>query len=200
MNSRYSRYYTFIKPITRNRYVRTYSSLSFSLIAIMIFVIFAIKPTISTILVLQKQIDNENQTLNSLTKKAQDLSNARDKLKAIDQDTKDKLDTLLPDQTDATTLSDSLTTLALSHNASVSGLQFQPIDLVGHPNKLSKSPSLKEINFTLNLTGGYSDLVATLKALVDSPRLVVLDSVNVTEAGDNSLVMSINGRGFFLQN
>jgi hypothetical protein len=53
------RYRVKINPIVQNKTVQSYSSLSFSLVAVIIFGIFAIKPTVQNIVDLQKQIDTQ---------------------------------------------------------------------------------------------------------------------------------------------
>jgi len=200
MNPRYSRYYTFIRPITKNKYVKTYSSLSFSLIAIMIFGIFAIKPTVETILVLQTNIQQQQQIDNSLLQKEQDLSNATKNLNKIDPAVRQDIDNLLPSKTDITTLASNIGVIVQSHDATVSGLQFQSTDLNGQPPKISATPVIKEISFTLNIAGDYSKLLEALDSLIRAPRLISVDSVNINETAENTLVMSISARSFFLQN
>ena len=200
MNPRYSRYYTFIRPITKNKYIKTYSSLSFSLIAIMIFGIFAIKPTVETILVLQTNIQQQQQVDNSLLQKEQDLTKASENLKKIDPAIRQDIDNLLPSKTDITTLAGNIGAIVQSHDATVSGLQFQSTDLNGQPSKISATPVVKEISFTLNISGEYSKLIETLDSLIRAPRLISIDNVNINSSADNTLVMSISARSFFLQN
>lgn len=200
MNPSYSRYFTFIRPVLRNRQVKTYSSLTFSLLAIILFSFFAIKPTVGTILSLQKSITEQQQVLQELNDKAQNLSLGKENLNKIDPSTLNKLNNLLPSKTDPTFLADALTSLALQNNASISGLQLQSVDLVGTPQKLNKSASIREIDFTLNVAGNYSNLVSLLSSLKSSPRLISVDSVNLNQVPDGPLVMSINAKAYFLQN
>lgn len=200
MNPRYSRYFTFIRPVLKNRQVKTYSSLAFSLIAILIFTIFAIKPTIATILSLRKSIDEQQQILNQLNNKAQNLSQGKENLRKINPAIIDKLNNLLPSKTDPAFLADSLVSTALANNASISGLQFQPVELVGKPTKLSKNATLKELSFTFNVSSSYTNLVNILTSLKDNPRLISIDSVTLNQVSDGPLVMSVNGRAYFLQN
>jgi Tfp pilus assembly protein PilO len=200
MNPRYSRYFTFIRPVIKNRQVKTYSTLAFSLIAIIIFTIFAIKPTIGTILSLQKSIDEQEKILEQLNTKAQNLSQGKENLKKIDSNTLAKLNNLMPSKTDPAFLADSLVATALANNASISGLQFQPVELVGTPSKLNKDAQLKELVFTFNVSSSYSNLVNILTALKTNARLISIDSVNFNQVSDGPLVMSVNGKAYFLQN
>jgi len=200
MNERYSRYYTFIRPIAKNKYVRTYSSLSFSLVAIMIFAVFAIKPTITTILVLEQNISEQRTVADQLKEKAQNLSQGKQNYENIDASTISKLDALLPGKTEITSISESMISLVHANEASVSAVQFQPTDLSGQSNKLTTSPTLQEVNFILNITGTYEQLLAVLNSLITSPRLVRVDSVTMTQVSNNQISMSVSLRSFYLKN
>ena len=69
----YSRYFTYVKPLIRLPIVRTYGATVFTIFIITIFIFFAIKPTIETILVLQKKLENSTEVLEKLQKKSKDL-------------------------------------------------------------------------------------------------------------------------------
>lgn len=200
MENKYSRYYTFIKPIANNRRVRAYSSLVFSLIAILIFSVFAIKPTISTIIGIQKDVDQKNDSLSKLNAKTTDITQGIDNLNKIPPQTMAKLNNLLPNKTDVTALTDDLVTIAQENEASISALQYQPLDLVGEPNTLNPSPALKEISFTLNLQGDYQKVTTLLNAIKSSNRLITIDSINLNQPESGPLVTSINARAFYLEN
>lgn len=200
MNNQYTRYFTFIKPIARNRTVRTYGTLTFNLFAIAIFVIFAIQPTIATIISLKKGISDQQKVLTQLETKEQSLALGKQNLSKIDSSTKAKLDTLLPDKTSVSTLTNALSNSSLGNQASISGLQLQPTQLVGSPAKLIKTPTIKDIDFTLNLTGNYDNLLSALNSLNTLQRLVSIDSISFNQPQDGVLIMSINAKAFFLQN
>lgn len=199
MNPRYSRYYTFVRPILRNTKVRTYSGLVFSLFAIAIFSVFAIKPTVETIISLQKSINDQQRIFNQLKQKSENLSLGKENLKRINASTLTKLDNLIPTKTDPAGLIVALNNLSLANNASVSGLQLQPTQLVGSSSKINKNAPLEEIPFTINLSGSYANLVSVLNSLSSSPRLISIDSVTLNQ-GDLGLIMSVNAKAYYLDN
>ncbi len=199
MNNRYNRYYTFIRPILRNRTVRTYSTLAFNLIAIAIFLVFAIEPTVSTILSLEKSSQQHQQVLNGVNTKAAPLSEGKQNLQKIPQQTITTLNTLLPDKTALTTLTDSLNQAAIDNQASISGIEVQPTLLIGDPIKLSTNPKVQEVDFTFNMVGPYQALLATLDSLSNTSRLISIDSLNFNQS-EGTLVLSVNGKAYYLQN
>lgn len=200
MNPHYSRYYTYIKPFLKNKAVKTYSSLVFSLIMITIFSLFAIKPTLSTIVSLQKSIKEQQQTLDSITKKGEGLSQAKSNYEALNDGVKTNLALLVPTSTSLTDLLASISNLAIFHEATISGLQVQPTMLEGDPIKLSKDATIKEINFTANFQGSYQSLSNLLDAFSQSPRLIYIQAVNFNKQSDDPLIMTVNAKGYYIKN
>jgi Tfp pilus assembly protein PilO len=200
MKPQFSRYYTYIRPILKNKTVKTYSSLVFSLFMVVIFSLFAIKPTITTIVALQKSIDEQEKLLEQIQKKGQDLELGKKNYDQIDSDTKLMLLGLIPNSTSIPSLIDSLSSLASSFDASMSGVQIQPVELQGSPSRLSKQAGLKEIEFTLSVQGSYIQLTDFLDALYRIDRLINIQTVAFSKQVDGGLTMTVNARANFIKN
>lgn len=200
MDSKYSRYYIYIKPIVRNKTVRTYSSLVFSLITITIFVIYALKPTISTIIALQKSIKEQQDVLFKLQTKSQNLSLAKENYQNLDDKVLSDLLTLLPSSTTLPPLVEELNNLSKNSKATVSGIQVQPIDLDNPSENLSKKVSVKEILFTVNIQGTYEDLSDILKSLAKTNRLLNIQGISLNKPADGPILMSINAKAYYFKN
>src|SRR5947207_1236847 len=93
---------TRLKSLSKSKIIKNYSYLAFSLIAIIVFAVFAIRPTIKNIISLEQSIRQKQQTLQKLKAKSQDLNQAITSFNAINDDTKLKLYNLLPDSTNLT--------------------------------------------------------------------------------------------------
>lgn len=199
MNPQYSRYYTYVKPIVTNPYVKTYSTLIFSLIAITFFSLFAIRPTIKTILGLQKSIEEQGQILNQLTQKSQNLEAGRRNLDSIDPRIQSRIDSLLPSKTQVPKFIDQLTLLALQNQASISGLQFQPIEIDNLNTTSAPLPSLAEVSFTFNAQGQYSQLLNLLDSINNIDRLISIDTVGMSKLEQGEILMSVNGKAHFIK-
>lgn len=200
MGPKQSRYYTYIRPIMRNKFARTYSSLIFSIITISIFSFYAIRPTVTTILSLQKSIEEQNQVLKSLEEKVNNLVQGKKNYDEIPVSTKDKLNSLIPDNTDLPGLINSLTFAAEDAEATISGLQFQPIDVLPPNNQISKNAQVNEVDFTLNVQGDFTGLMKLLSTLKRLDRLIKINSINFTQPLDGALVMSVVGKAYYLKN
>ena len=70
----YSRYFTYIKPVIKSPIIKNYGPAIFSLLTMSILIFFAIRPTVETILVLQKKLADSNEVLQKATQKAENLS------------------------------------------------------------------------------------------------------------------------------
>lgn len=196
---KYSRYYTYIKPIIENKLIRSSLPYIFSLVTIAILVVFAIRPTVSTILNLQTTIAAQQQTLAALNKKADDLTLARKNLEALGEDTRVKINTLVPQQANVTILTASLQNAA-GKNASISALQIQPVTVIDNSIINSSARlSVSDIGFSYNTQGSFNQLLTILQNLNKSPRLMKIDSVVMSKIDGAPTTLSISGKAYYLK-
>lgn len=194
----YSRYFTYIKPLTRLPIIKNYGPVIFTLLTISILVYFAIKPTVETIIVLQKKLADEEEILQKVTQKANNLSLGKKNYDNLDQNIKGKVSALVPDTISLRSVIQALEQTAQIHTASVSALQFQP--LVVDPKTEGKIGSLSEIDFTFNIEGDYKNLLALLHDLKNSNRLISIDSLSMSKASEGTgLIMSLSGKAYYLK-
>src|SRR3989338_789607 len=125
----YSRYFIYIKPIGKLPIVSTYGSTIFTLLVVIIFILFAIRPTVETILILQKKLEDSNSTLEKITQKANDLTAGKQNYDNLDQTIKTKISDAIPDDANLKTLVKTLEQSAITHEASISALHIQPLVL-----------------------------------------------------------------------
>lgn len=194
----YSRYFTYIKPFTKLPIVKNYAHTIFTLITISILVLFAIKPTVETILVLQKKLADADVVLQKVTLKANNLSLAKKNYDELNQNTKQKIITAIPDNTSLRSIIQGLEQVARTHEASISALQIQPLVITTKlDNKLG---SLTEISFTFNTEGNYKNLVALLQDLKLSSRLMSIDNMSLSKTSEGTtLIMSLSGKAYYLK-
>lgn len=198
MNPKDSRYYTYIKPIINNKKIQTYSGLVFSIITVSIFAFFAIRPTISTIIGLQKSIQEQEEILTTLSQKSSNINTGKTNYDTLDLSVKENIELLFPEKVEIARLIDNLNSLANKYQASVSGLQFQQIDLIP-TTRNPKNLVLKEMDFNFNLQGKYPELVKILAEFTSADRLIQIDSVSINQSSDRNLLMTINAKAFYLK-
>ncbi|MBI4038835.1 type 4a pilus biogenesis protein PilO [Candidatus Daviesbacteria bacterium] len=194
----YSSYFSYVKPVTRLPIVRNYGPTIFTLLVTAIFIIFAIKPTVETILVLQKKLADSNEVLQKVTQKANNLSQGKKNYENLDQDIKDRISEAIPDTVSLQSVTQTLEQTAKIHEASISALQIQPLTI--DIKNEAKVGSLSEISFTFNVEGTYQKLFALLQELKTSSRLISVDNLSLSKASEGSgLIMSLSGKAYFLK-
>lgn len=194
----YSRYFTYIKPITKLPIIKNYGPAIFTLLTISILTVFAIKPTIETILVLQKKLVNSDEVLQKVTQKVNNLSLGKKNYDNLDQNIKEKIAAAVPDTVSLKSVISTLEQTAKLHEASISALQIQP--LIIEPRDENQVGKLAEISFTFNTEGEYKNLIALLQDLKLNSRLISIENLSLTKTGEgNALIMSLSGKAYYLK-
>lgn len=197
-STKYFRYYTYIEPVIKNPIIKTYGYAIFTIAMTTVFIVFAIKPTLETIAVLQKKQENQAQVLSKIDKKIADLQTAQKNYINIDSNSKSKIQNLVPDQTSLPALISSLEGATLGTEATISALQFQPI-VIEKP-KTDENLSLKEIPFTFNIEGSYATLKQILKSLKENSRIITISNLSFNKVtGGKTLLMSVTGKAYYLK-
>lgn len=197
--ARYFRYFTYIRPVIRSKIVRTYGSTIFTLAIIIIFILFAIKPTVETILVLQKKLENATQVLEKINQKSKALTQAKENYQNLDPNIKNKIQALIPDTVGIKSVIQTLEGVAVRHEASVSALQVQPL-ILENKTKATVTQNLAEVAFTFNIEGAYKNLISLLQDLKTSSRLISIDNLSLSQVSEGEgLIMSISGKAYYLK-
>lgn len=194
-NARYSRYYTYIKPVVQNRFVKSVAPYIFSIITVTMMLLLALKPTIETVLNLQKNIINNQQVLEALEKKVRDLSQGKKNLEELGEEKMLKINTSLPQTANITSLVAALQA-SVPQTASISALQVQPVSL---QSKKDINLALNEISFSLSVQGSYLELTQTLERILNSPRAIQITGVTINKSADGITNLIVSGKGYFLQ-
>lgn len=161
-------------------------------------IFFAIKPTIETILVLQKKLADQNEVLQKVTQKANNLSQGKKNYDNLDQNIKEKISAGVTDIVSIKSLIQTLEQAAEIHEASVSALQIQP--LVVNTKTDDQMGTLSEISFTFNTEGDYKNLMALLQDLKSSGRLISIENLSMSKVSDSqALIMSLSGKAYYLK-
>lgn len=194
----YYRYFTYIKPITRLPIIRTYGSTIFSILVMIIFIFFAIKPTIETILILQKKLENSNEVLQKLQTKAENLSKGKTNYENLDKSLKSRIQSAIPESVDLKSIIQTLENAAEKYDASISALQIQPQVL--ETKKENQIGNISEVGFTFNVEGDYKKLTSILEDLKLSERLISIDNLTLSKVTEGTgLVMSITGKSWYVK-
>lgn len=197
-STKYFRYYTYIEPVLKSPIIKTYGYAIFTIVMTIVFIIFAIKPTLETILVLQKKLTSQQEIVSKLDEVIKSLQTAQDNYRKIDDNILLKVNAAVPDNPDLTNLIRSLENTTAQTEASISALQFQPV--VIDQNSPKENYTLQELAFTFNVEGSYDNLKLILQNLKSNIRLVTIDNLSFNKVqGGKTLLMSVTGKAYYLK-
>ncbi len=179
---RYQRYFSALKPFAENPVARAYFSLVASLFTVAVFAAFAIRPTIATIITLNREIADKK----NLSSQLDDKINALTELSSQYQTIKSSLplvEAALPPDPRLTELLLSLKNLAAAsqikiNNVSGRGINYQVV----------ATTSAASFPLTINSTGSYQNLKSFLDQLGNLPRLVSVAKLTIS-SGSGQLTL-----------
>jgi ABC-type Na+ efflux pump permease subunit len=203
--ARYSRYYNYIDPLVTNPIVKSSAPPIFNLITVIIFLVFVIRPTVTTIFELQKEISEKQKILEGLNQKADSLTSGKRNLELIDPEKRKKIGEAVPQEVNVVSIIQSLNQSAglaasssASPSASVATLQLQPVTIINNNNQKA-GLNLEEVLFSYNLQKPYNQLLNTLNNNIKTPRLINSEGLTINRQGDDVPTLTINGKAYFLK-
>lgn len=196
-NRRYFRYFIYIQPVLKTPIVRTYGSAILTIVTSIIFIIFAIKPTVETILILQKNLADSQEVLNKISEKSATLIRAQENYQKLPPTTKSKIYSSLPTQIELKNLLQALEGAARKNDATISAIQLQPVSLTVQNN--GSKTTVEEISFTFNIEGTYEKSSGVLQQLFKDPRIISLNNLILSKADTGDIIMSVSGKTYYLK-
>lgn len=178
----YRRYYAFIEPVAADPLVRGYFSLVASLFLIAFLAIFALSPTINTILGLRKKISDQTRVIAALDAKTASLVAAQQNYSALEE-VIPLLNTALPEKPQPQGIIAGVLSTATSAGVTVTGLQFQELSLTADLTTASKEKktTLPAAGFSLTAAGSPSQIRTFLGGLENLLRYIRVETISFTE-------------------
>jgi Tfp pilus assembly protein PilO len=194
-----SHLYQVIQKTATSRQGRAYGTLAFSILVAAFFSIFAIEPTVLTILSLRRQTSDFQLVDEQLKAKVDTLSRLSYTYKTLETDLP-VIEAAIPTRTSLSDVISSLSEAATQSNVnlarfSIDGLLFSST-LTSTKSKMI-IPQLMTIKFSATYGGSYESLLQTLVDLSRLNRLIQIDSISLTQ-GKKDTVLEIEGRAFNL--
>lgn len=165
---RYRHYYIALTPFLKSPRAKAYTMLIFSFLAVAFFGFFAIRPTIRTIIELNRQIKDQRFLDQALEEKIKALVLAQEEYELIQKDLPLVFETL-PQKANFPPFVQKVEENASNSGLTLGSFSFQAIEL--SPLKVGTAAA-SPIPFRLDIGGSYPDLFSFLKTLERSKRLV----------------------------
>lgn len=209
----YKRYYTFLGPLMGQPKARAYTFLGISLLTVAFFIFFAIRPTINTIIGLQKQIQDDREVEKKLQEKINALSQLQAEYEIIQPDLP-VLDAALPVAPEVSDLIKTAEKLAGDNQASLSAMQVSETMLsedkkdtldtaqktAANKNKpagVSKPSTATPISMVFTTETDYVNVIKMISAINRLPRLYSLQSVTMLK-GLRNIVFNLKTNAYYL--
>lgn len=198
---KYKKYYSYIEPVFKDPVTRSYASLILFFLTISFFIAFAIRPTIKTMVSLNKQIQDGRITNEALQQKINALSIAQNEYTSL-QPSFNLIYSSLPENPMVGEFLKMIEKVATASSISIGSLQVQPVKLLEQKNIEEQGFSLRELTFSMNIEGKYQSLRDFVEILRRIQRVVSLDNVAIAPSRatkDNSLGLTFTAKAYFFK-
>lgn len=190
---RYKRFYQNIGEASGQPKTQAYTTAIFSFLAVSLFGWYAIRPTIVTILFLQREIADNRAVSQQMEIKIGNLIEAQATLQQYQNDLP-LLSQALPQDPSAIKVANTLEQLANSTGASISAINVIKVPLVSGVStpsaQISSNPlsalhtyKIVDVPLTLSVSGTYSKLENFLTGIVNLRRIITINSIDITPQG-----------------
>lgn len=174
---RYQRYYTYLEPVLADPLVRGYFGLVASFLLVAFFLIFALSPTIDTILTLRKKIADQKTTIAALDTKINNLISARQNYSQV-ENLIPVLEIALPPGPSPQTAISGMVSAASSSATVIDGISFGSATMIGDiaavpPADTTLVPAkVSVLPFSLSVNGSREAVLAYFQKLENSLRYI----------------------------
>lgn len=171
-----------------------------TLCALAFFGFFAIKPTVSTILKLQKELSDNQFVLSQLETKIKNLTELRKQYFNLQSDLP-TITSAITIQPDVPVLFAQIQSVAQTSNVTVKKLQNFEVEILGGDKSASKN--YYSYSFAIAGSGSFENISKFVQILTDMERVVNIDVFsinNITDQKSESLGFDIQGTAFFKDN
>lgn len=189
-----SKYREYLKllPDMQHENTRIITTLILTFTAMSFFGIFAINPTLSTIVTLKKQLSDSQLVDEKLGTKVNNLSTLQQQYSQLNVDLSTVFEAI-PATPQAPSLMGQIFALSQKTRVQTTSVEVSNVQLIG-----GKEVGETVFAFSLQVQGSYADLMNFAKSLTKINRIISVDSLSITkDAKLNGLVMDIRGRGYF---
>jgi Tfp pilus assembly protein PilO len=191
--NKYSPFFPYLKQEKSQKFfgvVLTLCVLSF-------FGFFAIKPTVSTILKLRKEIEDNKFVLSQLENKIRNLSGLRKQYSILQEDLP-IITSAITMQPDAQILLAQIQAIAQNSNISIKSLQNSEVEI--ERNDATPEKDYYPYAFSISGAGSFENISKFMKTLTNMERIVNIDNIsinNTSNQNSNSSEFNIQGTTFF---
>lgn len=190
--SNYEKYYKGLVPYLKKEKNQKYLSIILTLSASIFFILFAVNPTISTIVKLKKQIADAETVQSKLSQKIINLTSLSQQYQELQPDLPLILDAV-PENPKAPTLVGQIQTIGSNSSITSIDIDIDTINLNGGTSTQSSS-----FSFSVTGQGDFENIQSFVKSLTTMERVLSITSIQFSKATEgNALNFVIKGFAYF---
>jgi Tfp pilus assembly protein PilO len=181
---------------------KAYAGLILSFLTASFFAVFALRPTVLTIISLRRQVTDFQKVDRELQEKIDALSRLSFTYRSLEPDLV-VIETAVPTQTNLSTLVQNLAEVGDNFGVTLNGfvvsdLRLTSTDISEMGKRKMIKPRLDPVKFTVTYTGPYEGLLDVLEGLNKLNRLIVIDKFSLTAEGikKKTTTLQVEARAF----
>lgn len=193
--TKYEKYYKDVLPYIKKDKNQQYFAIILTLGASIFFALFAINPTLSTIVKLRKEVNDSKAVERQLDQKVKNLSALSGAYQNVQKDLPDILEAI-PQQPNAPALLAQIQSVAEDSETEITNIVVSPVDLTA-----PESTASSQVSFELTARSDYENINKFLISIIDIQRIVSVDSFTITNTGveNQSVELNLKGSAYFKQ-
>lgn len=185
---RYKRYYQSIEQVAAKPQARAYTTAIFSFLAVSLFGWYAIRPTLQTILTLQKEIEDNRLINTQMEEKISKLIEAHTTYQNIHDDLP-YVAQALPPAPDVLTVIGQIRNIALISGASISAITSSSAPILSKDETAPTRPvatktipnrKVKSVQLSVTLMGTFDSLREIIADVLSMRRIITIESIGIT--------------------
>jgi len=165
-----------------------------TLIALSFFGFFAINPTVSAIVKLQKEVSDSEFVYNELGSKIKNLSELRKQYSLLQNDLSILTDAI-PIEPNVHLLFAQIQAASRESNVKITKLQNFEVEVL--KNNESAEKEYYSFFFSIAADGTFQNILDFVKTIANMQRVIAIDVFSITNREDQSLGLNIKGAAFF---
>lgn len=188
------REYLKLLPHGQQEGVKNFVTLLLTFAALIFFSIFAINPTLSTIIDLKKQLKDSKFVADQLDKKIKALTTLHEEHNTLTAQLPYIYDAI-PQDPSVFPLAGQIQALAKQSGVTISELRVFEVQITGKTQSTLKNPSF---TFALQASGSYDKLLTFASSLTKFNRIITTESIALKkDIRNDQLTLELRGRAYF---
>lgn len=188
--SNYDKYYKGLIPYFKKGKNQEYFTIILSFAASIFFALFAINPTVTTIVKLNKEISDSKIVNNKLSQKINNLSSLSQHYQEISDDLPFIMNAI-PNTPNAPEMLAQIQSVAKDSSITIKNIGIDPIQLT----KPVVTNNRSSLSFTLSGQGTYQNMSNFLSILINIQRTISINSISITRESEGTGIINSTIKG-----